>query len=141
MKRRRKQKRSVSCHRPLHGPERLEERMLLSHTAPPSVVSENPADTTPHIVLDGASLNVYAFEQIGRTMFAGGRFNEVQDPTMTTTYSRQNFFAFDADTGFVSDLNLSFNGLVTRRDRLVHLGCLFAGQRDHAPWDHEVRPA
>jgi len=112
MKRRRKQKRSASCHRHLRGPERLENRLLLS-VSHPTVVSENPADTTPHIVLDGGSQNVYAFEQIGRTMFAGGRFDELQDPTMTTTYSRQNFVAFDADTGFISPLNLSFNGLVT----------------------------
>ena len=77
------------------------------------MVSENPADTTPHIVLDDVSQNVYDFEQIGRTMFAGGRFNEVQDPAMTTTYSRQNFVAFDADTGVISPLNLSFDGVVT----------------------------
>ena len=58
-------------------------------------------------------MKMYAFEQIGSTMYAGGRFDEVQDPTMTTTYSRQNFVAFDADTGVISPLNLSFDGLVT----------------------------
>ncbi|MBY5164137.1 carbohydrate binding domain-containing protein [Salsipaludibacter albus] len=81
--------------------------------AHPKVVSENPSDTTPHIVLDGVSQNVYAFEQIGRTMFAGGRFDTVQDPAMTQTYARSNFVVFDADTGVVSDLNLSFDGMVT----------------------------
>jgi len=62
------------------------------------VVSENPADTTPHIVLNGAQ-KTYAFEQIGSTMYAGGKFDAVQDPTKTITYARQNFMAFDAETG------------------------------------------
>ena len=81
----------------------------LSH---PAVVSENPADTTPHIVLDGGQ-KMYAFEQVGRTMYAGGKFDEVLDPAMTTIYSRQNFFAFDSETGVISPLNLSFDGIVT----------------------------
>ncbi len=97
------------------GNETLEDRCLLTSLIHPAVVSENPADITPHIVLD-ASLgeqSVYAFEQIGSTVFAGGRFDEVQDPVMTTTYSRQNFVAFDAETGVISPFNLSFDGLVT----------------------------
>jgi hypothetical protein len=32
---------------------------------------------------------------------------------MTTTYSRQNFVAFDSETGVISPLNLSFDGMVT----------------------------
>ncbi len=79
----------------------------------PTVVSENPADTTPHIPMDDEAFNVYAFEQVGSTMYAGGRFAEVQDPAKTTTYPRQNFVAFDAETGVISPLNLEFNGLVT----------------------------
>ena len=82
----------------------------LSH---PAVVSENPADTTPHIVLDGGSQKMMAFEQVGRTIYAGGLFDEVLDPAMTTTYSRQNFVAFDSETGVISTLNLSFDGIVT----------------------------
>ncbi len=101
-----------SCYTHLRGFENLEKRMLLASVSHPAVVSEDPADTTPHIVLD-SSQKMKAFEQIGRTMFAGGKFDEVQDPDMTTTYSRQNFFAFDADTGAISPLNLSFNGTVT----------------------------
>ena len=78
----------------------------------PAVVSANPADTTPHIVLNGPSQDVRAFAQVGRTMYAGGRFNQVQDPARTTTYARQNFVAFDSETGVVSPLNLSFDGIV-----------------------------
>ena len=47
----------------------------LSH---PAVVSENPADTTPHVLLDVVNNTVYAIEQVGRTMYAGGRFAAVQ---------------------------------------------------------------
>ena len=78
----------------------------------PEIVSANPADTTPHVVLDGVSQSVYAFAQVGRTVYAGGRFNQVQDPAKTTTYTRQNFVAFDSETGVVSPLELSFDGLV-----------------------------
>ena len=78
----------------------------------PAVVSDNPADITPHIVLNGPSQDVRAFAQVGRTVYAGGRFNQVQDWARTTTYARQNFVAFDSETGVVSPLNLSFDGIV-----------------------------
>ena len=45
-------------------------------------------------------------------MYAGGLFNQVQDWARTTTYARQNFVAFDRETGVISPLNLSFNGRV-----------------------------
>ena len=79
----------------------------------PTVVSENPADTTPHLIYDAPSQSIFAFAQVGDTMYAGGEFNQVQDPTRTTTYARQNFVAFDAETGVISPLDLSFNGMVT----------------------------
>ncbi len=82
-------------------------------SAQPRVVSDNPADNTPHIVLDEPSLSVYAFAQVGSTIYAGGRFTQVQDPARTTTYSRQNFVAFDSETGAVSAFDLSFDGMVT----------------------------
>ena len=80
--------------------------------AQPAVVSDNPADTTPHIVFDASSQDVRAYAQVGRTVYAGGRFNHVQDPARTTTYNRQNFVAFDRETGVISPLNLAFNGTV-----------------------------
>jgi hypothetical protein len=83
--------------------------------AHPALVSENPADTTPHIVFGDTTVNesVYAYALVGRTVYAGGRFSEVQDPAKTTTYSRKNFVAFDSETGVISPLDLSFNGMVT----------------------------
>ena len=80
--------------------------------AQPAVVSDNPSDTTPHIVFDDSSLDVRAYAQVGHTMYAGGRFNHVQDPARTTTYDRQNFVAFDRETGVISPLDLAFNGTV-----------------------------
>jgi len=79
------------------------------------VVSEDPSDTTPHIVLGatGEDMSVYAFAQIGKTVYAGGRFDQVQSPDRSVTYSRENFFAFNSQTGAVSALHLSFSGLVT----------------------------
>jgi hypothetical protein len=78
----------------------------------PAVVSDNPADTTPHIVLSSTSYDVRAYEQVGRTIYAGGLFAQVQDPARTTTYARSNFVAFDSETGVISPLDLSFNGTV-----------------------------
>ncbi|HWC71197.1 MAG TPA: hypothetical protein VG993_08560, partial [Actinomycetota bacterium] len=78
----------------------------------PAVVSDNPADTTPHIVLSDTAYDVRAFAQVGRTVYAGGLFSEVQDPAKTTTYARQNFVAFDSETGAISPLVLSLNGRV-----------------------------
>ena len=80
--------------------------------AQPAVVSDNPSDTTPHIVFDDSSQDVRAYAQVGHTMYAGGRFNHVQNPARTTTYDRQNFVAFDRETGVISPLNLAFNGTV-----------------------------
>ncbi len=79
----------------------------------PAVVSANPADTTPHIVLNAPSQDVRAFAQVGSTVYAGGLFNQVQDWARTTTYARQNFVAFDAETGVVSPLDLAFDGRVS----------------------------
>jgi len=78
----------------------------------PAVVSDNPADTTPHVLITDTSYDVRAFAQVGHTVYAGGRFAQVQDPSMTTTYDRQNFVAFDSQTGVISPLNLSFDGMV-----------------------------
>ena len=78
----------------------------------PAVVSENPADTTPHIVFEQTSFDVRAFAQVGSTIYAGGEFLHVEDPARTTTYARQNFVAFDSETGVISPLDLSFNGRV-----------------------------
>ena len=80
--------------------------------AQPRVVSDNPADFTPKVVLGSSSQTVYAYAQVGSTMFVGGRFAQIQDSTGTTTYDRSNFAAFDAKTGVISSLDLPANGAV-----------------------------
>jgi hypothetical protein len=80
--------------------------------AQPAVVSDDPSNTTPHILFDDESQDVRAYAQVGRTVYAGGRFNHVQNPARTTTYARRNFVAFDRVTGVISPLNLAFNGTV-----------------------------
>ena len=77
----------------------------------PKVVSDNPADTTPQVLITDTSYDVRAFAQVGNTVYAGGRFAQVQDPTGTTTYARQNFVAFEAQTGLISPLTLQFDGM------------------------------
>jgi hypothetical protein len=76
------------------------------------VVSANPSDNTPQIVLGTNGETVFAFAQIGSTVFTGGRFTQVQNPKRTVTYARQNFFAYNATTGAVDPLNLAFDGIV-----------------------------
>jgi hypothetical protein len=93
----------------------------------PAVVSDNPADTTPHIVLSDTSYDVRAYAQVGRTIYAGGLFREVQDPARTTTYARQNFVAFDSETGVISPLNLSFDGTVGAIEATADGTALFIG--------------
>ena len=114
--------------------------------AQPKVVSDNPADTSPQIVMCDTSFDVRAFAQVGNTVYAGGRFDQVQDPAFTTTYDRQNFVAFDAQTGVISPINLSFDGMVAadpgsrRRERALHRWRLLTCQRADPPGDDEVRP-
>jgi hypothetical protein len=61
-----------------------------------TVVSENPADWTPH-VLGG---RVAAIVQVGNRMVVGGNFTRVRDPGRGEL-SRRNLFAFDATTGAI----------------------------------------
>lgn len=65
------------------------------------VVSKNPVEYTPQIVPTATvSLpHVDALGQIDDTIFAGGRFDLVSGPGAIQTYTRQNFFAFNANTG------------------------------------------
>ena len=93
----------------------------------PAVVSDNPADTTPHVLITDTSYDVRAFAQVGDTVYAGGRFAQVQDPSMTTTYDRQNFVAFDSQTGVISPLNLSFDGMVGAIEATADGSALFIG--------------
>ncbi|MFC6074336.1 hypothetical protein ACFPZO_10540, partial [Microbispora camponoti] len=65
--------------------------------AQPRVVSENPVNTTPH-VLDGI---VTAFALVGRTVIVGGEFSAVREARGGEDLPRANIFAFDLHTGRV----------------------------------------
>jgi hypothetical protein len=77
------------------------------------VVSENPADWTPH-VLGG---RVSAIVQVGNRMVVGGNFSRVREPGRGELV-RRNLFAFDAssgiiDRGFAPDPDGHVEGLAT----------------------------
>jgi hypothetical protein len=76
------------------------------------VASADPADFTPKVVLGTSGETVFAYAQVGTTMYMGGRFAHITDAAGTTTYDRANFVAFDAKTGVVSPLQLDANGAV-----------------------------
>ena len=61
------------------------------------VVSENPANWTPH-VLDG---RVDSITRVGNRIIAGGRFSKVREAGSSTIHTRKNLFAFDAGTGAI----------------------------------------
>jgi hypothetical protein len=74
-----------------------------------SVVSQDPADFTPRVTTGTA---VYQMLQVGQTMFAGGDFTRVQDAARTTTLNRTNLFSFNATTGALTSLSVSFDAPV-----------------------------
>ncbi len=60
-----------------------------------SVVSDNPANITPH-VLDG---RVYSIVQVGTTMVLGGTFSRARNEGSSAELTRNRLMAFDANTG------------------------------------------
>lgn len=82
----------------------------LEHT---SVVSANPADSTPSLVDTGGVERpiVDALTQSGDTVFAGGRFTQLTREGQS--YGRTNLVSFDAHTGAVSAVDLQPNGRVS----------------------------
>ena len=66
------------------------------------VVSENPADWTPH-VLDG---RIDAITRVGDRIVAGGRFSKVRQAGSKEVLTRKNLLSFDARTGAIDK---SFN--------------------------------
>ncbi|WP_434811374.1 PKD domain-containing protein [Microbacterium sp. bgisy189] len=65
------------------------------------VVSDNPANNTPH-VLDG---DVNTIAQVGELIILGGSFSQVSNAARTQTYNRQNVVAFNASTGAITPFN------------------------------------
>ena len=76
------------------------------------VVSATPASFTPRVVLGTSGETVYAFAQVGSTMYVGGKFQQIRNSAGTQTYARANFAAFSATTGAVSSLSLPANNVV-----------------------------
>jgi hypothetical protein len=79
-----------------------------------TVVSANPADFTPNVQDDAIVSNaaIYAFAQIGSTMYAGGRFKTITDAKRANVYPRSYFVAFNATTGAVQPLAPNFGAPV-----------------------------
>lgn len=73
------------------------------------VVSQDPANFTPRVITGTA---VYKMLQVGTTMFAGGDFTQVQDSARTTTVDRTDLFSFNATTGAITSLSVSFDAPV-----------------------------
>jgi hypothetical protein len=84
--------------------------------AQPAVVSATPSTSTPHAIDDAVVSNaaVNSFAQVGSTMYAGGKFHNVQDPSRSTTLVRDNLFSFDVGTGAISDWAPNVDGEVWR---------------------------
>ena len=80
----------------------------------PSIVSEDPANFTPHVI-DGGGVShseTLALFQLGTTMYAGGTFGQVQNSARTQTLSRSNIFSFGATTGTINSFAPNVNGEV-----------------------------
>ena len=82
-----------------------------------SIVSDNPANTTPNVE-QGA---VKSIARAGSTMVAVGSFTSVTAPGGGTSIPRTNIFAFDATTGaisstFVPQVNAVVNRVVSAGD-------------------------
>jgi hypothetical protein len=70
------------------------------------VVTTTPASFTPRVTTGTA---VYKMLQSGGTMFAGGNFTQVQNSAKTSTVSRDNLFSFNASTGAINPLAVTFD--------------------------------
>ncbi|MFC3501893.1 hypothetical protein ACFOOK_13095 [Micromonospora krabiensis] len=65
---------------------------------PATLVSANPADTTPH-ARDGETR---AFAQIGNTVYVGGTFTQIRQTAGSAWLTRPYLFAYDRGTGAIS---------------------------------------
>lgn len=81
----------------------------------PAVVSANPADFTPNVIDDAVVSNaqVFALEQGGSTIYAGGAFRTVRRAGTQTNVTRFNIMSFSATTGTLTSFAPNFNGQVS----------------------------
>ena len=92
------------------------------------VVSDNPANFTPH-VLDG---EVFAIAQAGNKIFLGGTFTQAQNNGSTTVLTRNRILAVNRttgviDTAFAPNANSTVRALVAAEDgQSVYVGGQFS---------------
>ncbi len=69
--------------------------------AHPRVVSDNPANYTPNVEDDSvvSKTSVDAIAERGDTIYAGGKFNRVDNSARTTSDTRTHLMSFSATTG------------------------------------------
>jgi hypothetical protein len=80
----------------------------------PTVVDDDPADTTPHVAADdsGKQPRVLALAKRRGVVYAGGLFRKVQSPLRRITKDRHNVAAFQAATGAFTSFAPKVNGPV-----------------------------
>jgi PKD repeat protein len=91
------------------APSGLAATVGLSDPQTGRIVSDDPANFTPHI-LNGT---VYSIVQVGDMVVVGGSFTQVRSNTSSTILTRNRVFAFNANTGVISTtFNPGPNGTV-----------------------------
>ena len=97
------------------------------------IVSEDPANFTPHITVGNAP---FAAVPIGGRMYVGGAFTQVKNATRSQTYARKNLFAFNMSDGSVTSLSIAVNGdvLALATDGTsLYVGGKFHGRQRRRP--------
>jgi hypothetical protein len=85
----------------------------------PTVVSEDPANFTPRVVPSAGTDQpvVHSLAHRAGTIFAGGRFDTVEDASGTQSYTRHNVVAFNATSGDVLGFSPEVSGTVWAIER------------------------
>ena len=82
--------------------------------AQPTIVSDNPANYTPNVEDDAVvgHTQVFALENSGDTIYAGGKFHSVSNASRTTYYTRNNLMSFSGTSGALTSFAPSVDGTV-----------------------------
>ena len=97
-----------------------------SHPQTGQIVSDDPANFTPHI-LDGT---VYSIVQVGDMVVVGGSFTQVRQTTSSPILTRNRVMAFNATTGAISsDFNPNPNNVVYKVQAAADGTSVYVGGR------------